>query len=195
MVIRKEWIAPEKSRALSISEMENNAYIIGMYFTRHEVGHWTPNAVAGMLGNMQAESTINPARWQGDKEPETEEEITETGYGLVQWTPYTKYADWAGSGWKGNGYKQCERIHYERMNNLQWVASSLYDFSFTEYIMMREAPEYMADAFLKNYERPENPNQPIRGEYAKYWYDYIIKYVMPKIWIWNRKETRKKWYR
>lgn len=195
MVIQKKWIAPEKSRALSISEMENNAYIIGMYFTRHEVRYWTPNAVAGMLGNMQAESTINPARWQGDKEPETEEEVKETGYGLVQWTPYTKYADWAGSGWRGDGYKQCERIHYERMNNLQWVATSLYNFSFTEYIMMRGTPEYMADAFLKNYERPENPNQPIRGIYAKYWFDYIIKYVMPKIWIWNRKEIRKKWYR
>lgn len=183
MIVTKKWISPDTSRALSAYEMENNAYIVSYTFIRDY--RWTPQAVAGMLGNMQAESTINPSRWQNDKKPETDEEKKTTGYGLVQWTPYTKYSDWAGNGWEGNGYKECERIQYECNNGLQWDATSTYNFSFKSYSKMYNTPTYMADAFLKNYERPENLNQPVRGQYAEQWFKYIIQYIMPKIWYWK----------
>ena len=71
--------------------MQNNAVLLWSYF---KAQGWTLNAVAAMLGNMQSESTINPGIWEG-LDPFV------GGYGLVQWTPYTKYSDWAGSGWEG----------------------------------------------------------------------------------------------
>ena len=40
---------------------------------------------------MQSESSINPGRWESDRvggNPDAH------GYGLVQWTPYTKYTNW-----------------------------------------------------------------------------------------------------
>ena len=173
-MLPRNWIAPTTSRALTKSEMKNNALLVGMYFKKQK---WTPYAIAGMLGNMEAESTINPSRWENDDANKKE------GYGLVQWTPYTNYSTWAGSGWEGNGNKECERIEYELKNNLQWIATSAYNFSFSAYSKMKNPPEYMADAFLKNYERPQDTNQPIRGTYARNWFKIILKYLYPEIWL------------
>lgn len=46
---------------------------------------WTTEALAGMGGNMQAESGMNPWRWQGDSVS------TSGGYGLPQFTPASGY--------------------------------------------------------------------------------------------------------
>lgn len=178
---------PEKSRALTNKEMELNALAVGIIL-RHD--RWTAQAVAGVLGNMQAESTINPGRWEDDDEDSDLEE--RGGYGLVQWTPYTKYSDWAGSGWERNGKKEVERIIYEKNNGLQWIATSKYNFSFKEFTRMTATPEYMADAFLKNYERPENTDQPARGQYARKWYKYIKKYLYPNLYYYYMFRERQK---
>lgn len=103
---------------LTLAQMENNAEIIYRYFTTdYGVGvdwAWSKLAIAAMLGNMEAESTINPGRWEnGDINN------LNVGYGLVQWTPASKYIDWAGAA-HGNGNKQCERIEWERMTNTQF---------------------------------------------------------------------------
>ena len=87
---------------LSESEMKNNAE---MFYDRMRGYGFSLNAIAGILGNVQYESSINPGIWES-LDP------YEGGYGLVQWTPYTKYSEWAGSGWQNNGDKQCERISY-----------------------------------------------------------------------------------
>ncbi|MBQ2175007.1 MAG: peptidoglycan-binding protein, partial [Alphaproteobacteria bacterium] len=34
-------------------------------------------------------------------------------------------------------------------------------------------PEYLALAFLACYERPSDPNQPIRATQARFWWDYL----------------------
>ena len=47
------------SNALNMSQMKVNATYIWNYL--REQG-WTLNAVAGMLGNMQSESSINPRK-------------------------------------------------------------------------------------------------------------------------------------
>lgn len=46
---------------------------------------WTTESIAGMLGNVQAESGLNPWRWQGDSYG------TSRGYGLFQFTPASGY--------------------------------------------------------------------------------------------------------
>ena len=80
------------NKYLSQGEMESNAKEIYTYLS--DKG-WTLNAISGLLGNMQRESTINPGLWQSLKEGNYS-----GGYGLVQWTPATKYTNWA----KANGY-------------------------------------------------------------------------------------------
>ena len=77
------------SVSLTDSEMSVNAKYI--YFSLSSKG-WTINSISAILGNMQAESSINPGRWQSDDVGNYS-----LGYGLVQWTPVTKQTDW-GSG-------------------------------------------------------------------------------------------------
>lgn len=52
---------------------------------RNAFSTWSVESVAGMLGNVQAESGFNPWRWQGDRVG------TSRGYGLFQFTPASDY--------------------------------------------------------------------------------------------------------
>ena len=49
------------NRYLTMAEMRVNAEYIFAYLTRKG---WSKNAICGVLGNMQTESTINPSIWQ-----------------------------------------------------------------------------------------------------------------------------------
>lgn len=154
------------NRYLSIDEMTVNAQEIMNQLTSRG---WSKNAVAGMLGNMQTESTINPGVW------ESLSPNVNNGYGLVQWTPATKLISWAES--EGldytSGDAQLQRIDWEVVNNQQWIATSQYPMSFQEFKVSTLTPEYLAQVFIRNYERPRYPNQPIRSTQARYWYDNL----------------------
>ena len=159
------------SAALNSSQMEVNArYIADALMDQG----WSLNSISAMLGNMQVESSINPGRWQSDiVEPA---DPTGVGYGLVQWTPYTNYTNWAIS----NGYSDpsvmdgnLARINYELANNLQWIPTLQYPMTFSEFKTSTRSPYILALTFLANYERPADPNQPIRGVYATNWYNYL----------------------
>lgn len=169
------WISG--NRYLSISEMQNNADLIHYYFSAQG---WTNNAIAGMLGNMQTESTINPGIWYNL------DAISKVSYGLVQWDPYTNYSDWAGEGWEDNGPKEMERIIYELDNGLQWISTAAYRMSFKEFSVSELSPAYLAQAWLYNYERPGSLDQPQRSTQATYWYEYITGHspVPSEIPIW-----------
>lgn len=52
---------------------------------------WSLESIAGMLGNVQAESGFNPWRWQGDRYG------TSRGYGLFQFTPASDYLALSGA--------------------------------------------------------------------------------------------------
>lgn len=143
--------------------MENNARIFN---EKMSAAGFSINAISGMLGNIQKESSVNPGIWQNLT-------VGSGGYGLVQWTPYTKYSEWAGSGWENNGDKECERIIYEFDNGLEYYSTSQYPLSASEFRTSTQSPEYLATAFLYNYERPKNKNQPIRRTYARNWYKFL----------------------
>lgn len=158
------WISG--NRYLSQSEMENNAVLVYQYLASYG---WTIEAISAVLGNMQSESSINPGIWEG---------LTafSGGYGLVQWTPYSKYKDWAGSGWMDNGDLECSRIVYEFNNGLQWTTQ----FAWQQYKMPQgdfpystQSPEYLAWVWLQCYERPANFDQPVRAQNARRWYTYL----------------------
>lgn len=157
------WVA--KNDYLNQSEMENNAE---MFYSRMISYGFSLNAIAGMLGNIQHESTINPGIWES-LDP------YEGGYGLVQWTPYTNYSNWAGAGWENNGDKQCERIAYEFANGLQYYSTDEYPLTASQFKVSDLSPEYLAEAFLANYERPGDPSASIayRRQYARNWYNYL----------------------
>ncbi len=170
------------SHALDLDKMKVNAEYI--YKSLGDKG-FTKNAICGMLGNMQSESTINPGRWQSDSvggDPEGH------GYGLVQWTPYTKYTLWC-SGDYSTMDNNLYRVIYEIDNGIQWIQTQSYPITFYEFAHSKESPEYLAQAFLRNYERPQDPDQPIRSTQARYWWDYLVDNVRvknTKKWLYSR---------
>ena len=82
--------------------------------------------------------------------------------GLVQWTPYTKYTSWISPADPSTMDNNLSRILYEIQNNLQWIATSQYNYSFSDFTQSTDTPYNLALAFLANYERPADPNQPKR---------------------------------
>ena len=173
------WIS--KNAYLTLGERENNAILVWQYFGSKG---WSIEAVSAMLGNMESESTINPGIWES-LAPFV------GGYGLTQWTPYTKYSDWAGSSWENNGNKQCERIVYEMENGLQWFANPEAPIvsppiSFREFSTSTIDVETLANYFLWYYEHPAITIQPARATQARKWYEFLSE--MPPI----PRPTRKK---
>ena len=156
------------NRYLSQAEMENNAQMFYLRMTAHG---FSLNAIAGMLGNIQTESGINPGIWES-LDP------YEGGYGLVQWTPYTKYSEWAGSGWQDNGDRQCDRINYEFSNGIQYYPTESYPLTAQQFRVSNDTPENLASTFLYNYERPASydSNQTRRAQ-ARTWYNYLVQTV------------------
>lgn len=174
-----DWITG--NHFLNMEEMKNNATLLGKYFLKKK---WSKYAISAMLGNMQTESSINPGIW---------ENLTEFsgGYGLVQWTPYTKYSEWAGDDWQDNGIKECDRIQYEMENGLQWgrnIYAPIPDPPCTFEEFAKNTNHYtieeLAILFLTYYERPDDLDQPERAEQALYWYDEVIKNLSAiPIWL------------
>ena len=156
-----------KNAFLSESEMQQNASYIWQYLSSKG---WSMNAVAGMLGNMETESTINPAIWQNHDAGNTS-----LGFGLVQWTPATKLINWANG--KGLDYTemdtQLKRILWELENGEQYYPTDSYPLSFAAFSTSNQTPEYLAQAFLLNYERPADQTQPARSTQARKWYTYL----------------------
>lgn len=165
------------SNSLTNDQMKVNATYI--YKALSDKG-WSKNAIAGILGNMQHESAINPGRWEGNDVGDG------PGYGLVQWTPYTKYTEWA----KLNGHSDpstmdanIDRIIYEVKNRVQYYATDDYPESFEEFTKSTKTPYYLACAFAFNYERSwvalygtEEEKEALRqkrGGSANDWYEYL----------------------
>lgn len=157
------------NRYLTREEMEGNAEVLASVFL---LNGWSANAIAAMLGNMQSESGINPGIYEN-----LDDTSTTNGFGLVQWTPNTKYKEWADANGYGSDYGdifgQTVRIRYELENGLQWISTDAYPLSFAEFSASAETPEYLAQAFLYNYERPASLDQPNRSTQAREWYEFI----------------------
>lgn len=157
------------NRYLTRVEMEGNAEFIWSFFKSNG---WTMSAVAAMLGNMETESTINPGIYEN-----LDATSTTNGFGLVQWTPNTKYKEWADEYRNATDYgdiiDQVARIRYELQNDIQWIPTNKYNMSFAEFSTSTMSPEYLAQAFLYNYERPANLQQPNRSTQARRWYTFL----------------------
>ena len=155
------------NRYLSTAEMQNNAKEVNKVLSSYG---WSQNAIAGLLGNMESESTINPGIWQSLNEGNYS-----GGYGLVQWTPATNYINWAmmqGFPMTDGNY-QLQWIDQETTNFGQWIQTDAYPITFEEFKTSSESPEYLASAFLKNFERAGVEVEEQRRTQARTWYTFI----------------------
>lgn len=152
------WI-DDFQRWLSEAESLQNAQLVANHFKGTD---WTRESISAMLGNMRHESSINPNMyeygydWSADR-----------GFGLVQWTPRSKYWDWAVlQGLEPrSGNSQLARIDYEVEHNIQWIANgharrygreTRYDYSFADFRTNahRNTITQLTEAFMWNYEGP-----------------------------------------
>lgn len=133
-----------EDRYLSDNEKEINATYIWNYLGSRG---WSLNAVAGMLGNIEHESSINPGRG----------EVGGGGFGLVQWTPKSKFTDWLHSNHQDLADNdidgQLERIIAEKDNGMQYSKTSRYNYDFNEFSTSTASAYDLACAFAWNYER------------------------------------------
>lgn len=166
---------------LTQAQMENNVNEVWRILS---AAGCTVNGVAALCGNMQAESTINPGIWE-NLTPTTIPDVS-VGYGLCQWTPWNKYADWAGSGWENNGNKECQRILYEANNGIQWFENYsapniglpvFPDMTLIQLLQSNLDCRDLASRFLVWYEHPRADllvsTNTVRRNNAASWYTYL----------------------
>lgn len=136
---------------LTESQSLHNAQLVADHFAGSD---WTAESISALVGNMRHESSINPDMyeygydWADDR-----------GYGLVQWTPRSKYWDWAVANNlpPRDGDSQLARLDYEVENNIQWIPISDYNnMTFSEFRQNSGnwSVDYLTEAFTWSYERP-----------------------------------------
>lgn len=145
----REWLSEKKS-------LENAQKVVDYLYTDDK--DWSKESICGLLGNMRHESSVNPNMyeygysWGADR-----------GFGLVQWTPRSKYWNWGSK--KGyseqqlrSGDAQLARIDYEVDNNIQWIAkSSVFNgLTFKQFRTNSKklSVNQLTEAFMWGYERP-----------------------------------------
>lgn len=139
---------------LTEKQQKFNANAIVNFCKNLSIYNWSDNSICALLGNVSAESGLNPIL----------NETGGSGYGLVQWTPKSKLINRAKSIGRGNSYDtmytQLLVIDYECKNNLQWITTSDYPISFEQFITdTTHSIEWLTGAWLKNYERPADQSQ------------------------------------
>lgn len=150
---------------------------------------WTLEAISGMLGNLNAESYLNPAQWQQGGIIEDPNPGNVEGFGLVQWTPWQKYVDssnwfgnWrAGPNWRTDYIRQLDRIQYEveydvqYPNQGQWITSAQSgNLTFKQFTESTATPADLAYYFFYGYERGTWDSS--RQTAAQYWYNILQIY-------------------
>lgn len=163
-----EWI--KGNRYLSQDEADNNAYLI--YYKLTSLG-WTLNAIAGLLGNLYQESTNNPGIWQNlYADPSN-------GYGLAQWTPSTKWTNYATSqGWAiDDGDRQLEFLDSDPISD--YIATSSYPETLSEFKTSTKSVDYLVAAWLYNYERAGVEALQNRIYWGNYYYNLLQNIPVP----------------
>ena len=140
---------------------------------------WSTKAIAAVLGNMMAESSMNPA--QGEI---GHPYLTRWGYGLCQWTPATDYVNWA-KGYDHDVYLGAWQVDYlVETGEDRWIINPNYPYNLTwdEFIHYGDRPEdthsaeWLAMAFFRNYERGTTL-ETYRQDCAYWFYNYLMGYT------------------
>ena len=149
---------------------------------------WTINAVAALAGNQAYESGFNPWRWESDTVNPSK------GYGLFQYTPavgapygyinnpattgLTGYQPNypMGAGGQDDGTAQLLAMHNNTLS--KYDPTSAYPISLQQFRESTQSPDYLASAWLYNFEKPRYPGQTEAGRRADalWWYDWLVNH-------------------
>lgn len=166
---------------------------------------WTAESIAGILGNADVESSMNPALIEGRlvhnlPDNSTALQINDTtGVGLVQWTGPTptapqgqklvSFAIRHNKNWY-DGDLQCYRLEAEHDNDLQFDHGTIHGvyYDWSVYVASTATPEELAYVWQMLYERGGTDTQR-RQEKARYYYDLLTQ--LP-VWLLIQMFKRKK---
>ena len=162
--------------ALTEAQKENNVNIIYAFFKN--LG-WNDLPIAAMLGNMELEGQMNPAQWEAGK---TIEGVGQVGFGLCQWTPWTRIANFLGENWRTDYTGQLRRIEWEAVpghegnviDDGQWIPVASYEYyTFQQFAHdTTHSLEWLVACYEYSYERG-TPMIETRVQYAERWLAYI----------------------
>lgn len=154
---------------LTTAQQQNNAKAFYNYF----YGYMTIEAMAGILGNIQRESQLNPAQQESGQGGSLN-----YGYGLIQWTPATILVDWCngqGLNWY-DGDAQCYRIKCEgeATNGASgyWLPTDSYPYSWSEFCKLTDVAE-ATKSYLAERERAGVSALDERLSNASNWYEFL----------------------
>lgn len=139
---------------------------------------WKHKPICAVLGNMIAESVMNPAQGEINKKY-----LSIYGYGLCQWTPSTKYTNWARTN-NHNIYLGSFQVRYLNDTGAnQWIINPDYSYNmswndFISYDQPQRSVSWLASAFFRNYERG-SALETYRQQSAE-WYDSYFQGVTPQ---------------
>ncbi len=172
-------------------EQHTNVWYITRFF--REKG-WTDNAIAGILGNFQSESGMNPGAYFGYVD------FSAVSFGVAQWDPTSKYQKWHKANYPNEIYEhlgcQLNRIIYELNNKIQYYSTSEFPISFSAFTKSTEPPGYLGKVWVRNYERPASvlksddetqeeheakkaATYAQRAQQAEHWYEFITGQEAP----------------
>lgn len=195
------WISTDTY--LSQAHREVNAQLIADYM--FNLG-WTRNAIAGMLGNMDVESSVNPALIEGRTYHTLIDNNTclnvpnDKGVGLVQWTgdgdtppigqKIASFAIRNNMNWY-DGNCQCFRIEREYDLDIQFLPGTVdgVTWNWQNYIISTESPETLAKVWWARYERG-GTDLTTRQQKARYYYALIRKQI--PLWLLYKMSKQRK---
>lgn len=181
---------------------------------------FTKEACAGIWGNVGNEGGYNPWMWEGNQQIASTDSYNldvsrSHGYGLFQYTPASKYVwdatcqAFAGfspnyldvAGTPNDGNAQVYAMDYLAKKGDYFInPNHNFPLSYTDYMSSTQSPEYLAEAWMWNYERPSTQygeqSLPNRRADARYWYDLWGGVVPPtpptgsskfKWWLYTRR--------
>lgn len=149
---------------------QDNALEIYQFFAGRG---YTINAIAGIMGNFEVESYVNPGQGEGGGGG---------GAGLPQYSNVAKtaYLNWAGeNGYEWyDGYAQIRFIDEQTVNIGQWISTSRYPMTWTQFKQSTDTAGNLAMAYLYNWERG-TPMETQRRAGADKWYNYLSGSPIP----------------
>lgn len=152
----------DENKFLSESEKKHNATII--YIRLKDEGFST-QAISGILGNWEHESSINPGMWQNQSTGSAS-----LGYGLAQWTPSTKITNYLTN--KGLEINDGDgQLDYFIENVSSDWSTPNSGMGFPAFKTSTDTPEKLSDVFQRSYEHGWY-NANIRS-YAKKWFNWL----------------------
>lgn len=179
-----EWVTNDPY--IDAAGTKNNAEIVNSFIVAH-MPSWSLISRAAVLGCMEGESGINPGQWEvgmpkyGDM----------TGYGLVQWTPYTDLVGAAAgagySNWEdGTAQMWALKYEYDTGYNGQWFqvrpSSVGYGVTWPEWAAGTGfGLDDLVQIFIENYLRPATNDHPNYQANARKWYTWLTTGEVPDV--------------